>query len=184
MKLRFFRGSYFLLFFVETARTHYVTKTGLESTAIILPQTQKWLDYRLRHWAQLEAGFFFYDLFIFISCSLVLYLHVCLCEGRVTGSCRLPCGYWELNRGPLEEQPVLFNTEPTLQPLEAGCYLTPQKRTLERTTMKHSGNFKFILDRISPVVQDCVQFRASVLQIVGLHQELPHLDYCVFRYGH
>ena len=27
----------------------------------------------------------------------------------------LPCGCWELNSGPLEEQPVLLTTEPSLQ---------------------------------------------------------------------
>ena len=34
----------------------------------------------------------------------------------VTDSCELPCGYWELNPGPLEEQPVLLTTEPSPQP--------------------------------------------------------------------
>ncbi|KAM7331959.1 hypothetical protein ACRRTK_008667 [Alexandromys fortis] len=28
-----------------------------------------------------------------------------------------PCGCWELNSGPLEEQPVLLTAEPSLQPL-------------------------------------------------------------------
>ena len=27
-----------------------------------------------------------------------------------------PCGFWELNSGPLEEQPVLLTAEPSLQP--------------------------------------------------------------------
>ena len=41
---------------------------------------------------------------------LVFYLHACLVVGvrspgtRVTDTCELPCGYWELNLGPLEEQ--------------------------------------------------------------------------------
>ena len=34
----------------------------------------------------------------------------------VMDGCRLPCGCWELNSGPLEEQPVLLTTEPSLQP--------------------------------------------------------------------
>ena len=44
------------------------------------------------------------------------------CEGvrsPVTGSSdsyNLPCGCWELNLGPLEEQSVLLTTEPSLQP--------------------------------------------------------------------
>ena len=29
-------------------------------------------------------------------------------------SCELPCGCWELNLGPLEEQLELFTTEPSL----------------------------------------------------------------------
>jgi hypothetical protein len=28
--------------------------------------------------------------------------------------CELPCGCWELNSGPLEEQPMLLTTEPSL----------------------------------------------------------------------
>ena len=34
----------------------------------------------------------------------------------VRDSCRLLCGCWELNPGPMEEQPVLLTTEPSLQP--------------------------------------------------------------------
>ena len=32
---------------------------------------------------------------------------------RVTDSCEPPCGGWELNPGPLEEQPVFLTTEPS-----------------------------------------------------------------------
>ena len=32
-----------------------------------------------------------------------------------TEGCEPPCGYWELNSGPLEEQSVLLTTEPSLQ---------------------------------------------------------------------
>jgi hypothetical protein len=34
----------------------------------------------------------------------------------VTDSCEPPCGCWELNSGPLEEQSVLLTTESPLQP--------------------------------------------------------------------
>ncbi|GAB1299023.1 Bifunctional epoxide hydrolase 2 [Apodemus speciosus] len=34
----------------------------------------------------------------------------------ITGGCEPPCGCWELDSGPLEEQPVLLTTEPSLQP--------------------------------------------------------------------
>ena len=45
-----------------------------------------------------------------------------LCEGArypgivVTGSCQLPCGCWELNPGPLEEQSVMLTAKPSSQP--------------------------------------------------------------------
>jgi hypothetical protein len=32
------------------------------------------------------------------------------------GGCEPPCGGWELNSRPLEEQPVLLTAEPSLQP--------------------------------------------------------------------
>ena len=47
-------------------------------------------------------------------------VHVCCHRSPGTGirdSCELPCGCWELNPGPLEEQPVLLTAEPSLQPL-------------------------------------------------------------------
>jgi hypothetical protein len=37
---------------------------------------------------------------------------------EVTDNCELSHGCWELNPGPLEEQPVLLTAEPSLQPLE------------------------------------------------------------------
>lgn len=37
--------------------------------------------------------------------------------GAVDG-CELPCGFWESNPGPLEEQPTLLTAEPFLQPPE------------------------------------------------------------------
>jgi hypothetical protein len=36
----------------------------------------------------------------------------------VTNGCEPPCGCWELNSGPLEEQAVLLTPEPSLQPLK------------------------------------------------------------------
>ena len=32
--------------------------------------------------------------------------------------CEPPCGCWELNSGPLEEQSMLLTSEPSLQPLQ------------------------------------------------------------------
>ena len=34
-----------------------------------------------------------------------------------TDGCKPPCSCWELNSGPLEEQPGLLTSEPSLQPL-------------------------------------------------------------------
>ena len=34
----------------------------------------------------------------------------------LTDGCEPPCGCWDLNSGPLEEQLVLLTTEPSLQP--------------------------------------------------------------------
>ena len=36
----------------------------------------------------------------------------------ITDGYEPPCGFWELNSGPLEEQPVFLTTEPSLQPLK------------------------------------------------------------------
>ena len=33
----------------------------------------------------------------------------------ITDGCEPPCGWWELNLGPVEEQSVLLTTEPSLQ---------------------------------------------------------------------
>ena len=35
---------------------------------------------------------------------------------RITDGCELPCGCWELNPGPLEEQLVILTIEQSLQP--------------------------------------------------------------------
>jgi hypothetical protein len=43
----------------------------------------------------------------------------------ITDGCKLPCGCWELNSGPLEEQPVLLTAEPTLQPRRAPLNFIP-----------------------------------------------------------
>jgi hypothetical protein len=45
-----------------------------------------------------------------------------MCTLRVlSDGCELPCGCWEQNLGPLQEQSVLLTTEPSLQPLFVVC---------------------------------------------------------------
>jgi hypothetical protein len=49
--------------------------------------------------------------------------------------CESPCGCWDLNSGPLEEQSVLLTTEPSLHPSDSllmGCENTGQKGCLAR----------------------------------------------------
>ena len=66
----------------------------------------------------------FYIIFIYFYFMNigVLTVCVCLCEGvgslgtRVTDSCGLSCGCWELNPGPLGEKLMLLTTEPPFQP--------------------------------------------------------------------
>jgi hypothetical protein len=40
----------------------------------------------------------------------------------ITDGCEAPCGCWELNSGPLEEQSVLLTAEPSLQPNDANSF--------------------------------------------------------------
>jgi hypothetical protein len=61
-----------------------------------------------------------YFILIYIWCSARLYM--CACEGvrcpgtNTTDDCELLCGCWELDLGPLQDQPELLTTEPTFQP--------------------------------------------------------------------
>lgn len=45
-----------------------------------------------------------------------LYIYVRVSDPGITDNCELPCRCWELNPGPLKEQPVLSIAEPSLQP--------------------------------------------------------------------
>jgi hypothetical protein len=42
----------------------------------------------------------------------------------IMDGCEPPCGCWDLNSGPLEEQSVRLTAEPSLQPLHNGfCFV-------------------------------------------------------------
>jgi hypothetical protein len=62
--------------------------------------------------------FFFKDLFIVICkshCSC-LQTHQKRASDLITDGCEPPCGCWDSNSGPSEEQLVLLTTEPSRQP--------------------------------------------------------------------
>jgi hypothetical protein len=48
---------------------------------------------------------------------LCLQTHQKRASNPITDGCEPPCGSWELNSGPLEEQMVFLTAEPSLQPL-------------------------------------------------------------------
>jgi hypothetical protein len=55
------------------------------------------------------------DLFIVIYIyTIAVFRHAR--RGCHMDGCELPCGCWDLNSGPLEEQSVLLPAEPSLQP--------------------------------------------------------------------
>ena len=63
-----------------------------------------------------------YTLKLFFNFMYMSTLSACMppCQKRasdpITDGCEPPCGRWELNSGPLEEQAVLLTIEPSLQP--------------------------------------------------------------------
>lgn len=68
----------------------------------------------------MHSFFFFNFYFMCIGVLLGMYIYVKVSSPGtvVTGSCELPCGWWESNLGP-PDQPVLLNTDPSLQLLNA-----------------------------------------------------------------
>ena len=66
-----------------------------------------------------KNSFFIFFRFIYYVYNI---LPPCMpaCQRRapdlITGGCEPPCGCWELNSEPLEEQPAFLATEPSLQP--------------------------------------------------------------------
>jgi hypothetical protein len=57
-------------------------------------------------------------IYLFIICkyTVAVIRHQKRESGLVTDGCELPCGCWDLNSGPSEEQSVLLTAEPSLQP--------------------------------------------------------------------
>ena len=59
----------------------------------------------------------YYFIYLFRFCALMFCQHLCLYESvrsigtGVTVSCELPCGYWVLNPGPLEDHTVFLPSD-------------------------------------------------------------------------
>jgi len=84
-----------------------------------LPLLPECTDYR-REPLRLAFFFFFlrfiyYIYYIEVHCSC-LQTHQKRASDLITDGYEPPCGCWDLNSGPLEEQSVLLTTEPSLQP--------------------------------------------------------------------
>lgn len=66
----------------------------------------------------MNVHFFFFTFSFYCFC---IHSSVSLSVGSpgdgVTNACELPCGSWEVNPGPLDEQSVFFTTESPLQHL-------------------------------------------------------------------
>jgi len=63
--------------------------------------------------------FFFLKICLFhvYEYTVAIFRHTRRALGHITDGCEPPCGCWELNSGPLEEQSVLLTADPFHQPL-------------------------------------------------------------------
>jgi hypothetical protein len=104
--------------------THFVDHAGLElrnppvSASQVLGlkvcATTAWL-FRL---------FYFFNIYLFIICKYTVAVLDTPEEASdfVTDGYEPPCGCWDLNSGPLEEQSALLTPEPSHQPLVYFCF--------------------------------------------------------------
>jgi hypothetical protein len=72
-----------------------------------------------QHWRSVHPLFiyFFRCLFTVIhKYTVAVFRHQKRASDLITGGCEPPCGCWDLNSGPLEEQSVFLATEPSHQP--------------------------------------------------------------------
>ena len=60
--------------------------------------------------------FGFIYLFYVYEYTVAVFRHTRRGHWIITDGCEPPCGCWELNSGPLEEQSLLLTAEPSLQP--------------------------------------------------------------------
>ncbi|XP_050006256.1 putative divalent cation/proton antiporter TMEM165 isoform X2 [Alexandromys fortis] len=76
---------------------------------------------------------------VLAGAMLALALMTCLSGQKraldpITDGCEPPCGCWELNSGPLEEEAMLLTSEPSLQPIDE--YLKCHHRTFIQQQME------------------------------------------------
>jgi hypothetical protein len=66
----------------------------------------------------LYSFFFFLKIYLFIICKYTVFVlrYSKRALDFVTDGCEPPCGCWDLNSGPSEEQLALLTTEPSRQP--------------------------------------------------------------------
>jgi hypothetical protein len=87
-----------------------------------LKQNPKDLFNHHNYWLTIPNLFFFSFFFFFKIYLFYVYEHAVAVfrhtrrghQILLQGGCESPCGCWELNSGPLEEQSVLLTTEPSL----------------------------------------------------------------------
>jgi hypothetical protein len=63
----------------------------------------------------MENKLFIY-FFILWKYTVTVFRHQKRASDSITDGCEAPCGCWELNSEPLEEQTVLLTAEPSFQP--------------------------------------------------------------------
>lgn len=74
------------------------------------------------HVASLWRAYLFLKRFLFIYFTYISALSACMpalhkmASNRIIDDCEPPCGYWEWESEPLEEQPLHLSVEPSLQP--------------------------------------------------------------------
>jgi hypothetical protein len=96
------------------------------------------------------------DLFYVYEYTVAVFRHTRRGHGiPITDGCETPCGCWDLNSGPSEEQSVLLTTEPSLQPYVA--LLNPQSinsdalNKVSYSMRPYSASFLGPLTQVHPI---------------------------------
>jgi hypothetical protein len=90
---------------------------------VVLSQPPYWNSFFLKIIYFMYMSALSLSIFIYLFIILYMWVHHCFLQTHqkrasdpITDGCEPPCGCWELNSGPLEEQSVLWTAEPSLQP--------------------------------------------------------------------